>query len=41
MRRAKTTVGYVAATDGDGLVRVMAKEVSEGLDDLAEAILGL
>lgn len=41
MRRAKTTVGYVAATDADLVVRVMAKEALEGLDDLAEAMLGL
>ena len=41
MRRAKTTVGYVAATDEDLVVRVMAKETLESLDSLAEAMLGL
>lgn len=41
MRRAKTTVGYVAATDEDLVVRVMAKETLDGLDSLAEAMLGL
>lgn len=41
MRRAKTVVGYVAATDEDLVVRVMAKETLEGLDSLAEAMLGL
>ena len=41
MRRAKTTVGYVAATDDDGVTRFMAKETVEGLDALAEAMLGL
>ena len=41
MRRAKTTVGYVAATDTDLVVRVMAKETLESLDDLAEGMLGL
>ncbi len=41
MRRARTTVGYVAATDEDGITRVMARETGEGLDALAEAMLGL
>jgi hypothetical protein len=41
MRRARTTVGYIAATDEDGVVRVMARESAEGLDALAEAMLGL
>ncbi|KAI0773425.1 hypothetical protein BC629DRAFT_722564 [Irpex lacteus] len=41
MRRARTTVGYVAATDADGITRVMARETGEGLDALAEAMLGL
>lgn len=41
MRRAKNTVGYIAVTDEDEIVRVMAKEASEGLDSLAEAMLGL
>ncbi|KAH9918173.1 uncharacterized protein BXZ73DRAFT_92241 [Epithele typhae] len=41
MRRARTTLGYVAATDADDVVRVMARETVEGLDQLAEAVLGL
>ncbi|GJE84525.1 RTP1-C1 domain-containing protein [Phanerochaete sordida] len=41
MRKAKTTIGYVAATDEDLVVRVMAKETLEELDSLAEAMLGL
>ena len=41
MRRAKTTVGYIAATDVDLVVRVMAKEALEGLSGLAEAVLGV
>ncbi len=41
MRRAKTTLGYLAATDADDVVRVMARETVEGLDQLAEAALGL
>jgi len=38
--RAKTTLGYVAATDEDAVVRVMAREALEGLDQLAQAIVG-
>ncbi|KAH9894464.1 hypothetical protein C8Q73DRAFT_518427 [Cubamyces lactineus] len=41
LRRAKTTLGYIAATDADDVVRVMAREAVEGLDQLAEAIVGL
>ncbi|KAI0698516.1 hypothetical protein C8T65DRAFT_660439 [Cerioporus squamosus] len=41
MRRAKTTLTYIAATDADDVVRVMARETVEGLDQLAEAALGL
>ncbi|EKM59775.1 uncharacterized protein PHACADRAFT_114971 [Phanerochaete carnosa HHB-10118-sp] len=41
MRRAKTIVGYVTATDEDLVVRVMARETLEGLDNLAEAMLRL
>lgn len=41
LRRAKTTLGYIAATDADDVVRVMARETVEGLDQLAEAIVGL
>ena len=41
MRRAKTTLGYTAAADADDVVRVMARETAEGLDQLAEAVLGL
>ncbi|KAI9001411.1 hypothetical protein BD414DRAFT_519479 [Trametes punicea] len=41
LKRAKTTLGYIAATDADDVVRVMAREAAEGLDQLAEAILGL
>ncbi|OJT09025.1 hypothetical protein TRAPUB_50 [Trametes pubescens] len=40
-RRAKTTLGYVAATDADDVVRVMARETVDALDQLAEAIVGL
>lgn len=41
LRRARTTAGYVAATDEDGIVRVMAGELVESLDGLAEVMLGL
>ncbi|TBU43355.1 hypothetical protein BD309DRAFT_960924 [Dichomitus squalens] len=41
MKRARTTLGYVAATDADDVVRVMARETTEGLDQLAEALIGL
>ncbi|RPD67330.1 hypothetical protein L226DRAFT_608532, partial [Lentinus tigrinus ALCF2SS1-7] len=41
MRRAKTTLWYIVATDADDVVRVMARETAEGLDQLANAALGL
>ncbi|KII94758.1 hypothetical protein PLICRDRAFT_33568 [Plicaturopsis crispa FD-325 SS-3] len=39
--RAKTTLTYVAATDADDVVRVMAREAAEELEDLHRAMLGL
>ncbi|KAK0206796.1 hypothetical protein DFS33DRAFT_1421493 [Desarmillaria ectypa] len=39
LRRAKVTLGYLAATDGDGVVRVMAREVGEQLRQLEEAFV--
>ncbi|KAI0347118.1 hypothetical protein BDW22DRAFT_498107 [Trametopsis cervina] len=41
MRRAKTTVAYVAATDADVVVCAMARETGEELDALAEDMLSL
>lgn len=41
LRRAKTTLGYIVATDADDVVRVMARETVDALDQLAEAIVGL
>ena len=41
MTRMRTTLGYVAATDADDVVRVLAREAVEGLDQLTEAIVGL
>ncbi|KAH9844158.1 uncharacterized protein C8Q71DRAFT_731516 [Rhodofomes roseus] len=40
VRRAKTTLGYVAATDEDAVVRVMAREALEEIDQLAHAMVG-
>ena len=39
--RARTTLGYVASTDEDAVVRVMAREAREGLGQLSNALLGL
>ena len=41
MTRVRTTLGYVAATDADDVVRVMARETIEGLDQLLEALVGV
>ncbi|KAG6873310.1 hypothetical protein C0995_000463 [Termitomyces sp. Mi166 len=41
LRRAKTTLGYVASVDSDNIVRVMAREAAEDLDQLNKAMLGL
>jgi len=39
--RARTTLGYVAVTDEDAIVRVMAREAREGLGQLSNALVGL
>lgn len=39
--RARTTLGYVASTDEDIVVRVMAREAREGLGRLSNALVGL
>ncbi len=39
--KATATLGYIASTDEDGVVRVMAREVREQLSDLQRAKLGL
>ncbi|KAI0317004.1 hypothetical protein OF83DRAFT_1276666 [Amylostereum chailletii] len=39
--RVKNTLGYVAATDADAVVRVMALEVGEAVEGLERARLGL
>ncbi|KAF7790091.1 hypothetical protein EIP86_001041 [Pleurotus ostreatoroseus] len=41
LRRVRTTAAYVSSTDEDGIVRIMAVELVEALDGLAEAMLGL
>jgi hypothetical protein len=41
LKRMKTTLAYIASTDKDHVVRVMAREAMEGMDQLAEAIIGL
>jgi hypothetical protein len=41
VRRAKTTLSYVASTDHDAVVRVMAREASEALDQMQQAIIGI
>jgi hypothetical protein len=41
LKRASITLGYVAATDEDLVVRVMAQEALEGLGDLRRAIAGI
>jgi len=41
LRRAKVTLGYIASTDEDGRVRVMAREANEAIDQLSKATLGI
>jgi hypothetical protein len=40
-KRAKTTLAYVASTDKDNVVRVMAREAIEAMARLNEAIIGM
>ena len=41
MKRAETVLGYVSVTDEDSVVRVMAREATELLQQLRNALLGL
>ena len=41
VRRATTTLGYVAVTDADAVVRVMAREVGEAVRVLERARVGI
>ncbi|KAF4619552.1 hypothetical protein D9613_005233 [Agrocybe pediades] len=40
-KRTRLTLGYISATDEDNVVRVMAKEAKENLEELQKAELGL
>ncbi|EIW76151.1 hypothetical protein CONPUDRAFT_110885 [Coniophora puteana RWD-64-598 SS2] len=41
LRRAQTTLSYIARTDQDNVVRVMAREANEGVEQLEQAMVGL
>ena len=41
LKRARATLGYVASTDEDAIVRIMAREAGEGLGQLSNALVGL
>jgi hypothetical protein len=41
LTRARATLGYVASTDEDAVVRIMAREAGEGLGQLSNALVGL
>lgn len=41
IKRAKITLGYIASSDADGIVRVMAREAIEAIDQLNKATLGI
>jgi len=41
IQRARVTLAYISSTDVDSVVRVMAREVHEGLEELVKARLGL
>lgn len=41
MRRAKSTLSYVASSDQDTVVRIMAREAGEGLEQIQRAMIGL
>lgn len=41
LNRTKTTLAYLASTDEDNIVRVMAREVIESIDQLNAAMMGL
>ena len=40
-QRADITLGYIASTDEDSVVRVMAREARENLEQLQQALIGL
>jgi hypothetical protein len=41
MKRARATLAYIASTDPDVIVRVMAQEAVEDLKKLGQAMIGL
>lgn len=41
LERAKVTLGYIASSDEDGIVRVMAREANEAIGQLNKATLGI
>lgn len=41
VRRAKSTLSYVASTDQDTVVRIMAREADEGLEQMQQAMIRL
>jgi hypothetical protein len=41
LKRAHTTIAYVASTDEDAVVRVMARETLEAIKTLGQALLGI
>lgn len=41
MHKGKTVLSYIAATDRDEVVRIMARETAEEIDELKNAIYGI
>ncbi|KAF9534898.1 hypothetical protein CPB83DRAFT_901829 [Crepidotus variabilis] len=41
VRKASITLGYISSTDEDGLVRVMAREAKDNLEQLQGALVGM
>ena len=41
LKRARITLGYIASTDQDNIVRVMAREAVEELEELERTVVGL
>ncbi|CAA7259732.1 unnamed protein product [Cyclocybe aegerita] len=41
LKRVNSTLGYISSTDEDNIVRVMARETKENLEQLQRAVLGI
>jgi len=41
LQRMHLTLGYVSSTDEDGVVRVMAREAKENLEQMKKVMMGL